>query len=237
MSAKTIDTAALAAAVETITGWAVRDEEMLRRALTHASASGAVQKDYQRLEFLGDRVLALIVAEMIYGDNPGASEGELSLRLNSLVNAETLAGIADETGLSKLIASAQTLKAPGNRKQVNMRADVTEALIAVLYLEGGLEAARGFIHRHWKNRAAAPEAARRDAKTALQEWGHQHHAATPRYTVDSRTGPDHDPLFEVVVDVAHLKARGQGRSKREAEQAAARALLSELGVWKDEETI
>jgi dsRNA-specific ribonuclease len=116
---------------------------LLGAALTHASARQASAVDYQRLEFLGDRVLGLLVAEMLYAEYPEATEGELSLRLNALVNAETLAAIADETGISELIRSSGEVRAA--RKQVNVRADVMEALIAVLYLDQGLEAAREFI--------------------------------------------------------------------------------------------
>lgn len=234
MSRKARDPQALVGAIEEITGLRVADAELLRRALTHASASGAVARDYQRLEFLGDRVLALVVAELVYAANPQASEGELSLRLNALVNAETLAELADEMGLTDLIATSGVVRDRAGRKNVNLRADVTEALIAVLYLEGGLEAVRHFIRRYWEPRSKTPQAARRDAKTELQEWAHQFHRAAPLYSVDSRTGPDHDPVFEVLVSIDGAElGRGTGRSKREAEQTAARAILVREGVWRE----
>ena len=223
----------LVAAVEAITGLAFTDAGLLRRALTHASAGAG--KDYQRLEFLGDRVLGLVVAQMVFEANPGAPEGELSLRLNALVNAETLAEIADEIGLSGLIVAGAELRTLTGRKRVNLRADVMEALIAALYLEGGLDAARGFIRRYWEGRSKAPAAARRDAKTELQEWTHQVAKASPLYVIESREGPDHDPVFEVSVRVAGMKpATARGRSKREAEQAAAAAVLRREGVWQEE---
>src|SRR5690606_22517577 len=119
------------------------------------------------------------------------------------------------------------------RKRVNLRADVMEALIAAIYLDGGLEAARAFIHRHWQARSQAATAARRDAKTELQEWAHQAARASPAYAVDKREGPAHDPVFEVSVRVGRFApATGAGRSKREAEQSAAAALLVREGVWK-----
>jgi len=223
----------LVASVEAITGLAFADARLLRRALTHASAGEG--KDYQRLEFLGDRVLGLVVAQMVFEANPGAPEGELSLRLNALVNAETLADIADEIGLSRLIVAGSELRTLTGRKRVNLRADVMEALIAALYLEGGLDAAGAFIRRYWEGRSRAPTAARRDAKTELQEWAHQVAKAAPLYVVEKREGPDHDPVFEVSVRIAGVAAgTGSGRSKREAEQAAAAAILLREGVWREE---
>jgi len=226
------DAELLASAAE-ITDFAFTNATLVRRALTHASAGEGT--DYQRLEFLGDRVLGLVVAQMVFEANPGAPEGELSLRLNALVNAETLAEIADEIGLSGLIVAGSELRTLTGRKRVNLRGDVMEALIAALYLEGGLEAARAFIRRYWEDRSKAPTAARRDAKTELQEWAHQVAKASPAYTVEKREGPDHDPLFEVSVRIDGVTpATGAGRSKREAEQAAAAAILLREGVWRKE---
>lgn len=235
MPTKPINGKQLADAIEAITGFAFSDMELLLRALTHASARVSDGSDYQRLEFLGDRVLGLVVAQMVFEANPSAPEGELSLRLNALVNAETLAEIADEVGLSEFIVAGSELRTLVGRKRVNLRADVMEALIAAVYLEGGLEAARRFIARHWEGRSRAPTAARRDPKTELQEWAHQAAKSSPIYTVDKREGPDHDPVFEVSVRIGDLKsAVGSGRSKREAEQAAATAILLREGVWQKE---
>lgn len=160
-----------AAAIAAITGHDFRDHALLRRALTHASARGAGGADYQRLEFLGDRVLGLVVAEMVFAANPGAPEGELSLRLNALVNAETLAAIAEETGLPAQIVAGSELRTVGGRKRVNLRADVMEALIAAIYLDGGLEAARGSSSaagasgRLRAQRAATPKPSFRNGRT------------------------------------------------------------------------
>jgi len=226
---------ARAEAVGVVTGHAFGDTALLRRALTHASARDASGADYQRLEFLGDRVLGLVVAQMVFEENPRAPEGELSLRLNALVNAETLAAIADEVGLAEHIVAGSELRTLTGRKRVNLRADVMEALIAALYIDGGLEAARAFIHRYWRGRAQAPSAARRDPKTELQEWAHQISRSSPLYVVEKREGPDHDPLFEVSVRIAGIDpASGSGRSKREAEQAAATIVLLREGVWREE---
>ena len=231
-----LDDRPLSEAVQAVTGWTFTDVDLLRSALTHASARGAGEgSDYQRLEFLGDRVLGLIVAQMVFEANPHAPEGELSLRLNALVNAETLAEIADEVGLSDLIVVGTELRTVTGRKRVNLRADVLEALIAAVYLEGGLDAARSFVLRYWQPRSQAPSAARRDPKTELQEWAHQAVREAPVYTVLSRDGPDHDPVFKVSVVVGKRKpAIGSGRSKREAEQLAATTMLVREGVWQQE---
>ncbi|MCT8998932.1 ribonuclease III [Chelativorans intermedius] len=221
----------LAEAVEGKIGIALRDAALLDEAFTHSSArTGA---DYQRLEFLGDRVLGLAVAEMLYETFPDAPEGELSVRLNGLVNAETLAAITEELGLAELIRTGSDQRARAARKQVNMRADVLEALIAVLYLEGGLPTVRRFVRAHWGERARAAEAARSDPKTALQEWAHRVCGATPAYRIEGREGPDHAPVFTVTVHIpGFAEGRGSGRSKREAEQAAATQVLVREGQWE-----
>jgi ribonuclease III len=218
-----------------ITGHVFANRAVADAALTHASARGASRVDYQRLEFLGDRVLGLIVADMLYAAFPAAPEGELSLRLNALVNAEALAAIADEAGIGELIRAAADVRALSPRKRINVRADVMEALIAALYLDGGMEAARTFILRWWETRAKAAGAARRDPKTELQEWAHQVTGAVPVYETQRREGPDHDPVFTVVVTVPGREpAEATGRSKREAEQNAAAALLLREDVWQGE---
>src|SRR5690606_17950086 len=173
MGRKRLTARDLAAAIEERTGHAFQDLELLSRALTHASARDKAGFDYQRLEFLGDRVLGLVVAEMLFEAFPDAEEGELSVRLNALVNAETLAEIADEVGLADLIPAGSEVRALSARKGLNLRADVMEALIAALYLEGGLDAARRFIRAHWTERSQAADAARGDPKTVLQEWAHR----------------------------------------------------------------
>lgn len=231
-----MDESALVDTVEAITGHVFADPDLLRRALTHASAKGGEGGNYQRLEFLGDRVLGLIVAQMVFEANANAPEGELSLRLNALVNAETLAEIADEVELARLIVAGSELRTVTGRKRVNLRADVMEALIGAVYLEGGLEAAGAFIRRYWEDRSKAPTAARRDPKTELQEWSHQVTKTSPVYNVERRDGPDHDPVFEVSVKIEGMPPEtGRGRSKREAEQAAATAVLVREGVWKEEQ--
>ncbi|MEO5322246.1 ribonuclease III [Mesorhizobium sp. CC13] len=238
MSAKRLTATDLADALQLRTGHAFSDPQRLLRALTHGSARSAhAGVDYERFEFLGDRVLGLAVADMLLADFPEAPEGELSVRLNALVNAEALAQIADQIGLADLIRAGSEVRNLAERKRVNLRADALESLIAVIYLDGGLDAAKRFIHKYWKPRAVAVDAARRDPKTELQEWAHQAASAVPAYQIEGRTGPDHDPVFTVSVRVGdYPPATGTGRSKREAEQNAAAAVLLREGVWKNEET-
>jgi ribonuclease III len=208
-----------------------RDLARLERALTHASARPSAGSDYERLEFLGDRVLGLVIAELLFRAYPTASEGELSLRLNSLVNADTCAAVADEIGLHEFIRTGSDVKGLADKRLKSLRADVVESLIATIYLDGGLEAAQPFIERYWNARSREINSAQRDPKTELQEWAHQQDGAQPQYTVVDRTGPDHDPQFTVKVNVKGFEpATGIGRSKRIAEQEAAVALLYREGV-------
>jgi len=221
----------LVKAVEERIGITLRNIPVLEEAFTHSSARA--HADYQRLEFLGDRVLGLVIAEMLYSKFPKATEGELSIRLNGLVNAEVLAEITDELRLSDLIHTGSDVKALAARKQINIRADVMESLIAAIYLQDGIEGARAFIRAHWEKRAMSIGKARADAKTALQEWAHQVAGDTPRYVIEERSGPDHEPVFTISVKIKGIAdGRGQGRSKREAEQHAALEVLIREGVWK-----
>src|SRR5262245_2643185 len=203
MTTRKLTGEALALALREPTGHLFVDHGRLRRALTHASARGDAGADYERLEFLGDRVLGLVIADLLFNAFPAASEGELSLRLNALVNAETLSEIAEEVGLSNLIHAGSEIRSLEGRKRVNLRADALESLIAALYLEGGLETARRFILRYFEPRSKASGAARPDPKTELQEWAHQAAGVAPVYTLEGREGPDHDPLFTVSVRVGH----------------------------------
>ncbi|MEO0544789.1 MAG: ribonuclease III [Pseudomonadota bacterium] len=220
------------ARIEQATGHKFENLERLDRALTHASARHRTGNDYERLEFLGDRVLGLCVAEMLFKLYPDAPEGELSVRLNALVNADVLAEVSDEIGLHDLIRTGSDIRNIQSDRLKNMRADVVEALIAALYMEAGLEGARVFVTNHWGERAKATDALRRDAKTELQEWAHKHYATTPIYVVVNRDGPDHAPKFTVEVGIGNLDPiRANGASKRQAEQAAAGAMLVRERVW------
>lgn len=221
------------ARLEAVIGYQFSEKERLDRALTHSSARNAKGSNYQRLEFLGDRVLGLCVAELLFQTFRDANEGELSVRLNQLVSAESCAKVADDLSLHEFIRTGSDVKKITGKHMMNVRADVVESLIAAIYLDGGLEAARRFVLRHWTDRAVSADAARRDAKTELQEWAHARFGVAPRYRTDDRSGPDHDPRFTVTVEVAGLQPEtGTDRSKRGAEQVAATRLLEREGVWQ-----
>lgn len=217
------------------TGYTFIDVERLDRALTHSSARGKSVGNYERLEFLGDRVLGLVLAELLFAAYPDADEGELSLRFNQLVDAKTCSEIAIETGLPPLIKVGPDLGTPADPRHINVRADVTESLIAALYLDGGMPAARAFIERHWSSRVSIQYAPRRDPKTEMQEWAHRDGAPLPVYSIQSREGPDHEPHFKILLTCGPYPAEtGEGRSKRLAEQDAATRFLVKRGVWSQE---
>lgn len=225
------------AKLEASLGHAFADKQWLDRALTHSSTGGGKASNYERLEFLGDRVLGLCVAEMLFTTFNTATEGELSVRLNQLVSAESCASVSDDLGLHQFIRTGSDVKKLTGKRMQNVRADVVESLIAAIYLDGGLEAARRFILKHWEKRAKSSANARRDAKTELQEWSHAKFGRTPHYRVDDRSGPDHEPQFTVTVEIEGVEpATGVERSKRAAEQVAATKLLEREGIWQKPET-
>ncbi len=213
-------------------GHSFTNEKRLELALTHSSARVSGKGNYERLEFLGDRVLGLIIAELLFSLFPSAKEGELSVRLNQLVSAETCAAVADELQLHQFIKTGADIKTLTGKRMANVRADVMESLIAALYLDAGLEVAREFVLKNWGARARASTGAKRDAKTELQEWAHGRAGVAPTYAIVERTGPDHEPQFTVKAEVPGVEPEiGNGRSRRAAEQDAATRMLERLGVW------
>jgi len=224
-------------ALEIRIGYSFSSHTTLERALTHTSVINKKrsQSHYERLEFLGDRVLGLCIATLLFEKFEKADEGELSLRFNALVRGSTLVEISDEIKLHEFVRTGDDLKAITSKRMQSIRADVMESLIASIYLDGGLEAAKAFIERFWNDRLDDSKNARRDSKTELQEWAHARGFETPRYVQKDRTGPDHDPEFTVSVKVkGKLGCDGTGSSKRIAEQAAAKMMLIREGVWKIE---
>lgn len=216
------------------------DPELLRRALTHASARDATGRDaglstYQRLEFLGDRVLGLVVADMLVGRYDNASEGELSRRLARLVSGETCAEVGRALGLGRYMIVEGSVLRSGGKAADSLHADICESIIGAIYCDGGLEPARAFIEHNWSDRINSMTGPLRDAKTELQEWAHKRDLPTPRYHEVTRSGPDHAPVFEVEVVIDRFDgATAQGRSKREAEHRAAETVLRREGVWSDQ---
>ena len=201
---------------------------MLQRALTHASTGKA---DNEQLEFLGDRVLGFVVAEMLVTQFPQEREGALALRLNALVRMEACARVAEAAGLDQHLILAPSEDRSGGRKKPAILGDVCEAVIAALYLDGGIETARAFITRYWQPLLLEVQGDLRDPKNVLQEWAQARALGTPNYRVVKREGPDHAPRFTVEVKIEqHEPALGEGQSLRAAEQAAARALMQRLSA-------
>jgi ribonuclease III len=207
-------------------GHVFHDENLIARALTHASADSI--RSNERLEFLGDRVLGLVIADKLHNLYPDDPEGALALKLNALVRREACAAAAERAGLADHVVLAQSEAASGGRRKAAILAGVCEAVIAALYLDGGYAVARGFIERYWQDAFANLNQDMRDPKTALQEWA-QARGNAPVYKLVTRDGPDHAPRFVVEVTVRGEDASvGEGHSKREAEQAAARMLLARV---------
>ena len=212
------------------------DRDRLECALTHPSAASRARPDNQRLEFLGDRVLGLVIAEALLEAHPGEAEGGLAPRYNALVRRETLAEIAEDVGLGEHLRLARSESLSGGRRKAAILADAMEAVIAALYLDGGITAARRFILAEWAERLTAGGGAPVDAKTRLQEWAQARGMAPPDYALERRGGPDHAPRFTVRATLATGEsATGTDRSKKQAEQAAAAALLAALGLAPGED--
>ncbi len=203
--------------------------DLLMQALTHPSMSGDTRPSNQRLEFLGDRVLNLILAEALFRDDPQASEGQLAPRYNVLVRKETLAEVARQIGLGEAVRLGRSEMMSGGRRKDAMLADAMEAVLAAVYLDAGIDVARAVVLTHWAGRIGAAEAQARDAKTALQEWAQARGERPPHYALVERAGPDHAPVFTVEAQLATGEAaRATASPKRQAEQAAAQALLDRL---------
>jgi ribonuclease-3 len=201
--------------------------ELLAEALVHPSATqrrGRGAHGYERLEFLGDRVLGVIVAELLWRRFPDADEGELTRRHVALVRRETLSEIAAEIGLGEFMTASSGDNMRGNP---GVLADLIEAVIAALYIDGGLEAARGFVEKRWAGLLDSKKNPPADPKTALQEWAQGRGLNLPIYRTVEAKGPAHKRRFTVSVSVAGLPdAEASGNSKREAEVAAAKAALA-----------
>jgi ribonuclease-3 len=218
-------------------GYHFSDRALLDQALTHISAlAGARNRagSYQRLEFLGDHVLGLVISDMLFRAFARADEGELSRRLADLVRKEACADVARAIDLGSAIRLGVSEINAGGRNRTAILADVCEALIGAVFVDGGYPAAAALIERLWSERMRTPARPLRDSKTVLQEWAQARGLPTPAYREVERRGPDHDPEFRVTVELPHLApAEGLGRSKRAAEQAAAAAMLASAGVKAD----
>lgn len=208
------------------------DPALLEQALTHSSMSGAGgDRGYsnERLEFLGDRVLGLIVAHLLFEQFPDETEGDLARRHAALVRRDALARVADEVGLGNHLHMSRGENEAGGRRNPGLLADACEAVIGAIYLDGGLGAAKAFIHDHWQMLVDEDTKPPKDAKTELQEWAQGRGLALPEYRETAREGPAHAPMFSVEVKVSGVApVTGVGPSKRTAEQAAAEAALTRV---------
>ena len=216
-------------------GHRFKDEELLKRSLTHSSLSTKSKiGDLERLEFLGDRVLGLMVAEDLWRKFPKMKEGDLAPRLNALVKKETCAKAAVAFGLDKVMRLSKQEEESGGRKKTAILGDVCEAFLGALYIDGGLKAARSAYDLFWTPNFEDLAKRHRDAKTALQEWSQNKKKGAPKYEVVDADGPAHAPAFVIDVQVKGFKsARGEGRSKRSAQMAAAATFLIREGIWTE----
>jgi ribonuclease III len=203
--------------------------DLLTEAVTHASISSATRSDNQRLEFLGDRVLGLVMAEVLLENDTGASEGKLAPRFNALVRKETCAEIAMSLDLGKVLKLGRSEMMSGGRRKQALLGDAMEAVIAAVYRDGGFSVAQALIRNLWNGHIEDVADDARDAKTALQEWAQARGLPPPRYVVVDRSGPDHAPLFTISAQLENgVKQTSTAGSKRQAEQNAAKDLLARL---------
>lgn len=222
-------------------GYCFADPSLLAKAVTHVSALPPSQAQrrvdsYQRLEFLGDRVLGLAVAEMLFEQFPDAEEGELSRRLADLVRKESCAEVARAWGVGEAVRLGEGEAQTGGAKKGAILGDVCESILGAVFLDGGFVAARETVRRFFHDKMLNPVRPLRDPKTALQEWAQARGLPPPAYRQSGRTGPDHAPVFMIEVSVNGFEpAVAQGSSKRFAEQASAQKFLIREGVWGGEE--
>ena len=221
---------------EAILGHHFTDPGLLRQALTHRSAvhgAGGRRKgagSNERLEFVGDRVLGLLIAEWLTERYPHEQEGELGRRLAHLVSQPVLAAIGAECGLPAVLAVAPGESRVGVRRLATVLADAMEAALGALYFDGGIAAARRFVRQAWEGAMAGQALPPKDPKTALQEWAQARGRELPSYRIVSREGPPHSPRFVVSVALGEASGTGTAGTRRSAEQAAASDLLSRLGA-------
>lgn len=217
------------AALQGRIGYSFKNLSLLEEALTHASVSSSVLRDNQRLEFLGDRVLGLVIAEALLNEDNTADEGSLAPRLNAMVRKETCAEVAADVELGTAMRLGRSEMLSGGRRKTAMLGDAMEAVIAAVYLDADYTTARDFILRLWGDRIHKAESLSGDAKTKLQEWAQGRGMPPPKYVETSRRGPDHAPLFLIEAQLDNgMTAQAEARSKRAAQQDAAERLLKQL---------
>ncbi len=210
-------------------GHSFAQPELLIEALTHPSVASTSRPDNQRFEFLGDRVLGLVMAEHLLQQDASAAEGKIAPRFNALVRKETCADVAREIGLGDVIRLGRSEMMSGGRRKEAILGDAMEAVIAAVFLDAGFEAAQKVVLAAWGDRPSRVREDARDPKTALQEWAQAQGMKPPTYKEVARSGPDHAPVFKIETRLeSGTKATAEATSKRSAEQAAARLLLAKV---------
>lgn len=210
-------------------GHVFKDQVLIHTALTHSSSGG--EGDYERLEFLGDRVLGLIIAEYLYKEFPGEAEGDLAKRLAALVQGSLLAEIATEMELGKYMKFSDSEKAAGGAENDNILADGVEALLGALYLDGGIEKCRALVEKYWTGRFDQMVAPPQHPKTQVQEWAQGQGLPLPLYEISDRSGPDHAPVFIIKLSVEGFEpVTAEGRSRQAAEKEAAAAFIAKQKI-------
>ena len=212
--------------LEKILGYKYKNPALLKQALTHSSHASKVEENYERLEFLGDRVLGLTIASLLYKIFPKEPEGSLSQRHTGLVCKETVAQVAKSLQLDKyMIVANEEI-----RENENVLCDVCEAVIGSIYIDSDCVAAIDFVNAHWRELIDKNVAPPKDAKTMLQEKAHAKGRGVPVYKLEGREGSEHEPVFHISVTLKGLPPEiGEGRNKKLAEQEAAAKMLKKLG--------
>jgi ribonuclease III len=233
----TKDAAPDLARLEQRIGWRFAERHLLELALTHVSACSQRADSYQRLEFLGDRVLGLAVADLLYAAFPKAAEGELSRRLAELVRRETCAEVALAWGVAPFIRLGEGEAQSGGAQKAAILSDICESIIGAVFIDAGYSAAAQVVRDAFGDRVLLARTAQRDPKSALQEWAQGRGLSAPVYRVEGQTGPDHAPHFRIsaVID-GFAPAPGEGSSKRTAEQSAAEAFLAREKIGATEKS-
>lgn len=208
-------------------GYSFRTPDLLRTALTHSSRGEA--ENYERLEFLGDRVLGLVIADLLYQSFPEEKEGDLAKRLASLVQGKTLAQLSARISLGSFILFSDAEAAAGGAQNDHILADVFESVIGALYVDGGFAPCQDLIITHWQEILHTMKEPPQHPKTAIQEWAQSQGLPLPAYEIASQSGPDHAPVFEIALNLkGHPPITASGKSRAEAEKNAAAAFLKGL---------
>ena len=216
----------LSKSIENVLDYRFSDKALLETALTHSSAAGAHIYSNERLEFLGDRVLGIVIANILYIRFDSEDEGSLARRFAALTSREAIAKVAEKLEIEKFVEMSPADDAASDRGRLSLLADTVEAILGAMFLDGGLDGAANFIKSHWEKMIDENINPPKDAKTELQEWTQAKGLGLPEYKIVEQSGPDHAPIFNIEVEVSNYeKHSGSGSSRRNAEMEAAKAFL------------